>query len=376
MNRGQAKYSIVAVVLATLQYLWIPLLLWAEENPASSDTLQQDFGKFRQSALTLFPILMYDSDVGLGFGGKGVLINQLNHSESFDLTLFGSSRGEQWYAFTFSMPDYELRQGAAYAGAMDLKIEFNKILKSNFFGFGNDSPDNEEQFPRESFNLALLLSRAFTPRIIAEITLSYSHASVYRFEHNPEITPDTPGAGKNLVSYPSISLRWDSRDSRIHPRQGWRVNAGADFATKLLGGDFNFQRYRLEASKYQKLFNRHHILAGRLWTQQVKGPTPYYMQSSLGGGWTLRGFKADRFIDRASILASAEYRFKIVKRFGGVLLVDSGRVFSSIWKANFQNWKFNWGWGLRYYLANFLVRFDAGFSNQGTRIFFNFGQVF
>lgn len=34
------------------------------------------------------------------------------------------------------------------------------------------------------------------------------------------------------------------------------------------------------------------------------------------------------------------------------------------------------GWGLRYYLQNFVVRFDMGFSGEGTGIYFNFGHIF
>jgi len=34
------------------------------------------------------------------------------------------------------------------------------------------------------------------------------------------------------------------------------------------------------------------------------------------------------------------------------------------------------GFGLRYYLENFVVRFDTGWSNEDSGIYFHFGQVF
>jgi hypothetical protein len=34
------------------------------------------------------------------------------------------------------------------------------------------------------------------------------------------------------------------------------------------------------------------------------------------------------------------------------------------------------GWGLRYYLRNFVVRFDMGLSREGEGIYFNFGHIF
>ena len=43
----------------------------------------------RQRSISVFPILMYDSDIGFGFGGKGVVKNQFHKNESLDLILFG-----------------------------------------------------------------------------------------------------------------------------------------------------------------------------------------------------------------------------------------------------------------------------------------------
>ena len=103
----------------------------------------------RKRSVSAFPILMYDLDIGLGFGGKGVLKNQFRLNESFDLMLFGSTKGEQRYFLIFSIPDFEIRQGTVYPLAFDLKIDWNKLLNSNYFGIGNDSEDNSYKMPRE-----------------------------------------------------------------------------------------------------------------------------------------------------------------------------------------------------------------------------------
>lgn len=293
------------------------------------------------------------------------------------MILFGSTKGEQWYVFTFSIPDQEIRQGIRYLYALDVKLEYDKLLKSNFFGFGNDSKDNDWQSPREFFKFEMALGRAFTESVIGEIGLSYNHTSVYDYEDaNPLLTSDVPGAGENLTSYLTTRMRWDTRDSQIHPHRGWKLAFSSDFASTSLGGDTYFQRYRLEINTYQELCNPFHILAIRLWAQHVHGPAPYYEQSIIGGGGTARGFKADRFIDRAMILTSIEYRFLFYKKLGGVLFIDSGRTYQDIEKANFRNFKTNGGGGLRYYLANFVARCDVGTSYEGTRIFFNFGHTF
>jgi len=363
----------LGLVILSIAFFLVPQ---SGVSMAKADISNQ-VGTARQRSTSIFPILMYDSDIGLGFGGKGLVRNLFRKNESLDLILFGSTKGEQWYVFRVSVPDYEIRQGSRYPLALDLKLEYDKLLKSNFFGLGNNSKDNNWQFPRESAKIELTLGHAFTERIIGEMGLFFNHTSVYGFEDiNPVMSANVPGAGETLTSYLTARIRWDTRDSQIHPHEGWKLGLNSDLASKSLGGEYNFKRFRLECSKYQKLFSPDHILAVRLWIQHIDGTAPYYEQSIIGGGWTARGYKADRFIDQDLALVSMEYRFLIYGKTGGVLFVDSGRVYPSIKKASFHNWKTDCGFGLRYYLANFVVRFDTGISQEGTRIFFNFGHVF
>jgi outer membrane protein assembly factor BamA len=339
--------------------------------------LQTHTNSDHQRSSNYFAILMYDSDIGFGFGAKGVIKNQFHRNESLDLILFGSTKGEQWYVFTFSIPDRELRQGTLYPVAFDLKLEYDKLLKSNFFGYGNDSEDNDWQFPREFTKIEMTLSHAFTRKIISETGLFFHYTSTYRYQDiNPLMTPNICGADTWFTGYWTARLFWDTRDSQIHPQRGWKLGLNVDAALKLLGSETQFTRIQVETCHYQKFFSPAHILAFRLCLQNVQGTAPYYEQSIIGGGWTARGFKADRFIDTALALLSIEYRNRLYKRLGGVLFTDTGRVFSGIENFRFQDWKMNWGAGLRYTLTNFVVRLDIGISSEGERLFFNFGHVF
>jgi outer membrane protein insertion porin family len=76
------------------------------------------------------------------------------------------------------------------------------------------------------------------------------------------------------------------------------------------------------------------------------------------------------------VLTSLEYRFPLFRALGGVLFTDAGRVAEKFSALKLDDWHFNLGWGLRYYLTTFVARFDMGISNEGVRIFFNFGHVF
>jgi outer membrane protein insertion porin family len=178
------------------------------------------------------------------------------------------------------------------------------------------------------------------------------------------------------VSAIGLKFRFDTRDSQIHPRRGVRLDLQAEKTMTALGSDWGYAKVRLETSAYRSLFNRNHVAAIRLWTQHIAGDAPYEELSKIGDSWTGRGFKADRFLDRAMALASVEYRFPIYRKVGGVLFTDAGRVWPRLSEFGFKNWHADAGLGLRYYLENFVARLDVGKSREGTRIFFNFGQVF
>jgi outer membrane protein assembly factor BamA len=374
------KYSVVREFKRRFIFIFCLLMIQPFQiiaNATEAFSNQSGNDSLNSKSASLLPIAMYDSDIGFGVGVKTVAKNFCGNKESFDLMLFTSSKGEQTYSLAFSMPDKGLRLKTKYPAALDVKIEFNKLIRSNFFGFGNYSQNNDYQFPKESSTLQFAFGRAFSEKIVAEAGMRLVHYSVYGYRVDwHTIMKHTPGAYENDVIAVPLVIRYDSRNSVINPVHGLRVEISFEQAVKIAGADWNFRKYRLESSIYKQLIRKNHVIALRCWLQQVDGQAPYQELSKIGDSWTTRGYKADRFIDKAMGLVSAEYRFPIYKKLGGVLFVDSGRVWKSLDKFNFDGWHFNWGGGLRYYMANFVTRLDLGHSHEGTRIFLNFGQVF
>ena len=373
------SWSMIFLILLALFILPAGNLLHGQEiemnhSPSPIDSLYRQSSRVRTGSIC--PILMYDSDVGFGFGGKGIVKNLFFLDESFDLMVFGSSKGEQEYDLVFSIPDYQIRQGKSYPISCDVELEYSKVLRSNFFGFGNESEDNDWQFPKETSMFSVTVGRAFTEEIIGEFSLTYLYSSIYDFEENQVLDRDIPGAGESHTSMIALDIRWDTRTDRIHPENGMVAGFGMDLANTAVSGDYTFQRYRIELSRYVRAFFPQHVLAGRLWLRHIDGACPYFEQSVLGGGESMRGFKADRFVDTTMSLASLESRFVVYYPISTVIFVDTGRVYTGIEEISSKGWKTDIGFGLRYHLDDFIVRLDTGFSTEGTRIFFNFGHAF
>lgn len=90
----------------------------------------------------------------------------------------------------------------------------------------------------------------------------------------------------------------------------------------------------------------------------------------------MRGYKLNRFADKGKFLVNAEYRFLLWKKLGGNVFMDGGYIWPSLSEIRLDKAIVDIGWGLRYYLQNFVVRFDMGYSDEGIGIYFNFDHVF
>ena len=345
----------------------------------------QDIPDKSYKSCSPMPILMYDPDIGVGYGGKVKFVDFLKNKESFDLILFNSSEGERWYVFTFSIPDFEIRQGKTYKLSFDLKAEYDKYLNYVFYGTGPDTrAEDKTVFTHETKSLQFTFGRGVTPEFVvaAMYTIRWlSYSSIDKDRPFTEDLKQMESLGTQFVPFASLILRYDTSDSQIHPTRGFRLIFQDDLAAGIIGGkDAKFNRLSLDFRKYLRVFGEKDVFAFRTLIQYISGDKiPFFDLASLGGGSemnAMRGYSLNRFLDNGKFLVNVEYRFPIVWRLGGNVFIDTGKVWPSLSKANFRNLAFDWGAGLRFYLPDFCVRVDVGFSKETTGLYFNFGHIF
>ena len=328
------------------------------------------------------PILMYDNDIGMGYGGKIKFVDFLAKKESFDLILFNSTKGERWYVFTFSLPDTEIRQGKTYPFAFDFKFEYDKYLKYFFYGFGPaSSQDDKTVLTHETKSLQATFSRGITPEFVVTAAYSLRWLNYSRVEDGETFTDFLRQRTSQFVPFLSLIVRYDTSESQIHPTRGVRFLLQDDIAGGIVGSrDSSYNRITLDLRQYTRVFGEKDVFAARALVQYITGSEiPVFDMSSLGGGGELsamRGYALNRFLDKGKFLANFEYRFPIFWRFGGNLFVDMGTVWPSLDRFSFRNLAIDYGLGLRFYLDDFCVRVDYGFSKEGSRLYFNFGHIF
>ena len=366
MNRTTGRIILVVLIILSGTVL----------NAAEKKTVQL-IGK---SKFEFFPILMWDSDIGFGYGLKMFYLNPLKLNESFDVVLFNSTKGERWYRFVFSLPDFEHRQGKNYPLAFDLVVDYDKWIKNSFFGIGNGSKfEDREYYTREPLEISMVFSRGFSPSLVGQVGFRYKTIRNFNFEEDSRLFNIQPSLNRSRATSASflINLRYDTRDRFIHPTRGLVLQGEAEFAVKSSFGNVGFSRVSSWLQYYSILFYPKTLMALRLGIHGLFGEDiPVQILLPIGGSQTLRGYPQDRFLGKTSALFNVELRFPIYRRFGGVVGIDGGKVWNSLSEIDLTRWAINPTIGLRFYMDNFLVRFDIGFGKESTGLFFNFGHIF
>jgi outer membrane protein assembly factor BamA len=367
-------FRTVLAILVAAAVLW-PGGLSAQEKAAEP-------GAYR--SFSPFPILMYDTDIGFGYGGRVKFVDYFKKKESLDLILFNSTKGERWYVFTFSAPDLEIRQGKRYGLSFDLKAEYDKFLSYSFYGLGAGTQvENKTILTYQTTNLAFTLGRGLSPHLVVEAAYVVRWIR-YTAPRDGPFQDELMGyvaLGRLFVPYLSFILKYDTSDSQIHPTRGFRFILQDDWAAGFMGSsDAAFNRLTIDLRKYQRVFGEKDVLAVRALVQYVDGDLiPLFDYASFGGGNTLtamRGYPLNRFLNNSKFLVNAEYRFPLIGRLGGNVFCDTGAIWDPLRSIDHGAVAFDAGVGLRFYMPDFVVRVDVAWSKEGMGLYFNFGHIF
>ncbi|VBB09257.1 surface antigen variable number [Lucifera butyrica] len=174
----------------------------------------------------------------------------------------------------------------------------------------------------------------------------------------------------------SIQLQriYDTRDNVFDPTEGQMVSLTAEFAGRMLGGDFDYNKYTAETRHYYKVGNAQ-VVAVRLNMGYATGNMPESQEFAVGGADTLRGYNDEQFKGNKMLTATAEYRFPIAKKVQGALFSDVGNAWTGDgYKLN--DLKASVGVGVRVATPIGPIRLDFAKGTQGVKTHFSFGGQF
>lgn len=347
-----------------------------------------------RAGIELFPILSYDTDAGFGYGAKAFFHDQLNTRESFDIILFNSTKGEQWYKFIFSTPDFESRQGTEFPLALDVSFEYDKWKNFNLYYYnleveGTNYADEQVEFKDqciyELVEANIFLNRAFRKDLTGSLGLKFKSTSTYDYRRDTILTSPENVENKYheapSVKYLSAKLnaKWDTRNSYINPSTGLVFEIELEYAPDLFQNNNSFFRQAFIVRYFTEIFFKNLVLASRAMEQILiaESGSSQFLAIPVGGSNTLRGVPMDKFRFYSEFLFNNELRFPIWWRFGGIAGLDIGYGSNKdLYPEDVIDWIVNPVVGLRFFMDNFIVRADVGFYKGDVGFYLNFGHIY
>jgi hypothetical protein len=173
---------------------------------------------------------------------------------------------------------------------------------------------------------------------------------------------------------------FDDRDMPRNTHEGNFVSLTlARFADRERGAS-SFNRVTLDARRFQPLGSTRHVLAMRLLTSQSFADSgsyvPFYLQETLGGGFTMRGYPSYQFRGDKLFTLSTEYRFEITPRYELAPFYDVGKAWDHA-AFSLRDLESSYGIGFRWKTRDSVrFRLDVGHGSEGTQALLRLGYSF
>ena len=171
-----------------------------------------------------------------------------------------------------------------------------------------------------------------------------------------------------------VSATIDTRDFPGHPTSGIVLRGvGARYDDRTTG-NMSFDKTEAEAAGFLPIGGGRVVLAVHGWYVGTEprtpgGSVPFYLQPSLGGLSTLRGYTDYRFHDDHMVVAQAELRLALMTHVDLAVFGDAGNVAAHRDNLNFD--KRSYGVGVRMHTRReTFAMLDMAKGDEGWRFLF------
>jgi hypothetical protein len=339
----------------------------------SSTGLFDRLARAHERGVYLVPVAGVDPSLGGNFGFRAGHLNPLDRRGVITYrAAFGGTK-EQLYSLTLRSRDPHLlpyRAGWSYK----LLAKYEILPDKHYFGLGNTTRRNDiTYYTLEQYLFLGTLRYAPMRWMACDLTLAVHRNQIspaaYLKSGQKSIERGFPweSAAPGLTVDPQniqgeVAVLVDRRDQRGQPHAGWKAEAFFAYARGTGADGLDFKRYGGEGQAYLPLA-RAHTLALRVAGEEARtGDTDPITHKprrikltelpSLGGRSTLRGYLPDRFIDNASALGTAEYRYRLSPLIEACVFADLGKVMPRLLDFDFHDLHRSFGAGLDFARAD------------------------
>ena len=300
-----------------------------------------------------------------------------------DQLFVDASTSISWRGYKTAQARVELPRLMRSRLALGSQVRWQDFTQVSFFGEGPDSFDsNLTEYRLKSSNLVGYATFRPVESVDIDARIGWLKPSVlpragaFMRDH-----PDTQDLFPTNIVYAvgeqptfihsEAAVTADTRDYPGHPTRGGLVRGAVGHYSDRDSGLFSFRRYEAEGAGFVPLADSRVVLALRGWL--VTSDTndgqfvPFYLQPSLGGHNSLRGYEDYRFHDRNLLLLNAEARIALMTHVDLAAFMDAGSVASRVGDLDLS--KRSYGAGLRLHSRRqTFARIDVARSDEGWRL--------
>lgn len=202
------------------------------------------------------------------------------------------------------------------------------------------------------------------------------------------------GIGGGNLHHIRLGVGWDTRDYQPAPKSGLAAEAVGEYAGPATGADWTYSRATVSVRSFVVAGHDVIIATRGVWSV-TDGRPPFFdagtlslmegRTESLGGGWTLRGYRENRFAGKVISLANLEVRWNAHEWVSGthrflltpLAFADGGRVYDRPSHFALSGWKGAAGGGVRVaWNRATILNATYGRSGEDSNVFIDFGHQF
>ncbi len=260
-------------------------------------------------------------------------------------------------------------------------FRYRDLPQEDFYGLGSEaSLDHRTTYRQQESRAYVQTGLQFTKNFVWIVEGGYQWNSLGPGTDSSFPTTDSEfddADAPGLASPPdyvrlSTRLFFDFRDEPGNPHKGWMLAVIGERFLDRGEEEFSFDRIGFDARGFLPLGSPQRILALRaalLSDHAAPGDrVPFFMQESLGGSHTLRGFDSFRFRGERIELYQMEYRWEPATFWELAVFTDAGSAARE--GSAFEGLEWDYGFGMRFKTyRDVLLRFEIAFSRETTRYY-------
>lgn len=235
--------------------------------------------------------------------------------------------------------------------------------KSTYYGIGlNEDSKLEEDYSKLSYRAHVGIGKEISEKSLFNLTYLYSKNKIK--DISEEIIKDNRD---EKVMGINLGYSYNNTDSKRNPKNGYKLRISGEFYDEILGSDVNYRKNTFDIKAYKKITEKDRMVFQYV-LETSTDDTPFYDLYSLGSSMMIRGFLADRYIDKNFSGIQGEYKHYLSKKWIGAIFGGFGTISEDIEEIYDGKWKLAAGIGLRYVFSeeeNVKFRFDIGFNDDG-----------